>query len=42
LRIPAEDPRRFGADSGHPVADACRFKFWILTAHRAEQLKNGE
>jgi hypothetical protein len=34
LRIPAEDPRRFGTDSGHLVADPIGHQVRFLTAGR--------
>jgi hypothetical protein len=42
LRIPAEDPPRFGSDSGHLVAEPIGHQVGFLTAGRLESLKSGE
>jgi hypothetical protein len=42
LRIPAEDPRRFGSDSGHLVADPIGYEVRFSQLVVPESLKSSE
>jgi hypothetical protein len=42
LRIPAEDPRRFGSDSGHLIADPIGYDVMFSPLGVPESLKSSE